>query len=218
LSLNPTYAIGDRTSLLAEKSELSSKSKFSGVANNKSPERIDIPQSGLAEVGSRQITVFEGNLPETSVSPNGIAEIATIQDRVVKNNFSHIRTSEVNVFPSRTVQLSTSEIGISDNSTTEVDTNIRPFKIDPTKIDLSEQTLTSVRNSKIDEIAFPSSISSEKFPSTDSWLFGHNSTPQIINALNNSATNIDSFDEQNIEPEAIYGIKSTNIPLTNILD
>jgi hypothetical protein len=31
-------------------------------------------------------------------------------------------------------------------------------------------------------------------------------------------TDIDSFDEQNIEPEAIYGIKSTNIPLTNIPD
>jgi hypothetical protein len=164
--------------------ELSSKSKFSGVANNKSPERIDIPQSGLAEVGSRQITVFEGNLPETSVSPNGIAEIATIQDRVVKNNFSHIRTSEVNVFPSRAIPDSVSEIGISDNSTTEVDTNIRPFKIDPTEVDTSKQTLTSVRNSKIDEIAFPSSISSEKFPSTDSWLFGHNSTPEIINVLN----------------------------------
>jgi pilus assembly protein FimV len=31
-------------------------------------------------------------------------------------------------------------------------------------------------------------------------------------------TDIDSFDEQNIEPEAIYQIKSTNIPLTNIPD
>jgi hypothetical protein len=39
---------------------------------------------------------------------------------------------------------------------------------------------------------------------------------EIINVLNNSPTNNDSFDEQNIEPEAIYGIKSTNAPLTNI--
>jgi hypothetical protein len=32
------------------------------------------------------------------------------------------------------------------------------------------------------------------------------------------SANIDSFDEQNIESEAIYGIKSTNAPLTNIPD
>jgi hypothetical protein len=34
--------------------------------------------------------------------------------------------------------------------------------------------------------------------------------------LNNSPTSNDSFDGQNLEPEAIYQIKSTNIPLTNI--
>jgi hypothetical protein len=34
--------------------------------------------------------------------------------------------------------------------------------------------------------------------------------------LNNSPTSNDSFAGQNIEPEAIYKIKSTNIPLSNI--
>jgi hypothetical protein len=40
-----------------------------------------------------------------------------------------------------------------------------------------------------------------------------NSTPEIINALNNSATGNYSFDDQSLESEAIYGINSTNAPL-----
>jgi hypothetical protein len=152
---------------------LSNENRFSEIATNKLPERIDISQPGFIEISRPKFAVLENNLPKTSVSPNGVTEIAAIQNRVVKLNPSHIRTSEVNIFPSRTVPNSIAEISVSHNSTTQIDANIRPLKIDSTKIDTSKQALIPAPNSKVNEIAFPSSKSSEKFFTTDFLLFGH---------------------------------------------
>jgi hypothetical protein len=153
----------------------------------------DIIAQNKKQIGSSQIRTSQ-----ISTSQIGVTEI-TSSNLTRQTGFTQISTAEVDVIHNSDNKPYSSEVGV-----TEVDAN---------HIEIPQTNITQIDSTKI---SFASGIPSQQFIS--SHFPSHNSTPEIINALNNSATNIDSFDEQNIESEAIYGIKSTNIPLTNIPD
>jgi hypothetical protein len=127
----------------------------------------------------------------------------------------HRSSAEICIAQINSCHMNLGEVGVAKVSQTEVapfqivEIETYPAQINSAQIDSAEFAIEPYNTRKI---SFPSSIPSEQFFSS------HNSTPEIINALNNSPTNSDSFGEQNIEPEAIYGINSTNAPLTNIPD
>jgi hypothetical protein len=163
--------------------------------------QIRMPQTSLNQISTSQISSSQTRSSETGVPKIGIHQIGSNQ----------IGIGQVSSYQARIAQI---------NSRQKASSEIGTHQIDASKVSSFERHITT-NDINSNKTSFSSGIEFKQFfPSNFSSKTKsvHNSTPEIINELNNSATDIDSFDEQNIEPEAIYQIKSTNIPLTNIPD
>jgi hypothetical protein len=178
----------------------------SNITPSTTPSRI----SQIAAVEDKFIEITANNL---TISPVTVDEITT-ETTSFHDSILHIAPDQLGnktVPPFTTGKIAVSEPTVDYRVINQDGFITNTIENSPSKIDSDKfnPIQADVLQNNTSEISFSSSISPEQFFSV------HNSTPEIINALNNSATDIDGFDEQNIEPEAIYGIKSTNAPLTN---
>jgi hypothetical protein len=234
--------ITESASLLADEEELSSISILgsddnSSIRHNSVPDHVSTPtESGIESISISEVGINQDGIIKTTdssstekssssihVTQNGASEIDLMQttpvqidrlpisfpnNRSLQSSFYQNSTSQVS-----TSQVSTSQVGVSQTSPTQVNIpQTNSFEVNG----IFGETTFGLEQLNSSKISFPVTITNDQFFRGD--FPNHNSTSEIINVLNNSPTDIDSFDEQNIEPEAIYGIKSTNIPLTNIPD
>jgi hypothetical protein len=169
------------------------------------------------EFGSR-INKRKTNRPsEISINQVGIFPASMMQNRILENRItqdSSIKdtTSEIGFFKPNTLQHSSSQIGTSQvsfshigkqngsdqTSLTQISSmkgatlQISSHQIDFTQVSIFQNTVPVVETDK-GKIPFSNSVTSEQFFSSyllSSTNHAHNSTPQIINDLNNTATNI----------------------------
>ncbi|MEO0848372.1 MAG: DNA/RNA non-specific endonuclease [Cyanobacteria bacterium J06648_1] len=140
-----------------------------------SPSQVGITEIGLVETSLAKNSISENssgeiNLAESNLSENSIGEVNSFHVAFPKTTLEHTNSTEigeaqVNLPEMTDIKLGITEVGIPINS---------PFN---TFIPQSSKTLSS-------EILFAPSVEPEQFFSI------HNSTPEITNVLNNTATNI----------------------------
>jgi hypothetical protein len=169
--------------------------------------------SSSAQVGITEVDIFETSLTESSVLKNGSGKIDPIKANLPKNSVGKVNPFHETILETTFVHTNSTEIGKTQISVPKMPS----IEIDPTKVGFGVNTSSEAFVSKISsrktlpsKILLPSSVEPEQFFSI------HDSTSEIIDEINNSSTNSDSFGGQIIKPEAIYEIKSTNAPLTNI--
>ena len=138
---------------------------------------------GFTQVNTSQVSSNEVRFtPKLSSFHTGISQVGTTQSTILETSPSKISSSEVGIIQSTTLENSTTQI--SSNEVGSI-----PFgfpQIGIAKIDPTQVTITEIGSIQIDstKIPFTTSVSPEQF------FFIHNSTPKIINVLNNSATKI----------------------------
>ena len=148
---------------------------------------FDIESSGSSQVGVTEINIEESGFRQISPSQVGIAEVSISHKGLTEHRLNQNSTSQVSSLQngfSKTDSLHVSpakirkaEIGIIHDHVAKIGI----FENNVFKIGKGQFSFGQIDPS---EISFSSSIPSEQFFSI------HNSTPQIINELNNSATNI----------------------------
>ena len=146
---------------------------------------VSINQVNSRQIGSRQIDFSQTSPSQVGTSQVGISQINTFHDSQEQKSFSEVSTSQVDILYESFLETQSTQISSSKIDSNHVHiTHISPFEINASKnSDTQFKFIPEVRSS---EITFSSSVSPEQF--FNSHL--HNSTPQIINELNNSATNI----------------------------
>jgi hypothetical protein len=236
---------GNIASLLASNNKFSSESLGVSFGTfDKNIGQSSLPQESIVEVttttrptfGIPQISPNQDSRIQIVSVPNGSLEIGSSQidplhigtSKVsfpcigpVNSGITQISSSKIGSYQARIGQASPKQSGFRQVGQRKASS----FEVSTTKIDSSQIDVSQVNSDSFihaptqfnsSEVSLPSSVPSQQFFSSD--FPSHNSTPEIINALNNSPTSNDSFGGQIIEPEAIYGINSTNAPLTDIPD
>jgi hypothetical protein len=197
---------------ISEKSSTEIGKVYEGIG------QIGVNNISSAQSRSRQVSPSQIGSSKTGISQVGISQVGSFKINSADTSFYQISPPQVNpskidIFQSTNINFSLAQIGATKVNSNNIDS----LHESTTEIDLFENgntpflPISQVRPAKI---SFASSVSPEQFFKSHF----HNSTPEIINALNNSPTSNDSFGGQIIEPEAIYGINSTNAPLTDIPD
>jgi hypothetical protein len=182
----------------------------SGMPDNvKSVTKTRSIKIATSEVSIGQISAFkapnfslnENSADRSYMSQVGSSQISTDQIGITQVSGEQISIPQNRFNQTSLTQISSEQIGSSQISPTEIDL----FKISPTQIDApqvssfksSDQSTNSVSFTHFSddsqqfnpsEIPFSSIVPSQQFISSD--LPNHNSTPEIINVLNNSATKI----------------------------
>jgi hypothetical protein len=180
---------------------------------------VYVSHDASSKIGVLKSASEQAGSTEVGITNDGIADIT-----VMHKNSSQIRTREVNSNHTNLLEISSPQVDVSQNNSFEVDSRVmRGRTVGVDKFDSSEVTLpVVVPNQQFFRSDFPSHNLASNFVSNiknsatsipDShWVSSLNLTYAL-----GDRTDIGSFGGQNIEPEAIYGIKSTNIPLINIL-
>jgi hypothetical protein len=138
-----------------------------------STSQISFDQGSTSQVSISQIGIFQN-----TVSENSTSQVGSTQNRVSQRSVSQIGTEAVGSTQIRTSQVDTKEISPSQiNSPQIVTEQFNPFIFTTTRVQINPS-----------KVSLPSSVPSQQFISSD--FPSHNSTPEIINALNNSATKI----------------------------
>jgi hypothetical protein len=152
------------SSLLAEESELYTENISSAISSHNSSIEVNFNQTGIVEVGTSQVAVFKGGLPQTCLIPDSISKVAANEDAFYTIvNPSKVGTTEVSVFPTTVViPDSISKISFPQNSTTKVNIEGGILQINTTEVNTSEQPFTRVINDNFGEISLPSSISPQQ--------------------------------------------------------
>ena len=133
-------------------------------------------QDGFVSIPTERATISDSSL-----------KVSSNQTTFNNNAISEISSSEISIVEASKIKISPFKVGISENSSVET----RPTESSSSQNSIFENNIIQsdfqqFSSTQIDpsEISFASSISSEQFFSI------HDATPQIINELNNSATNI----------------------------
>ncbi len=140
-----------------------------------------IGQQSMAEIG-----IIERGFRQIGTSQIDVAEIGLYHIALEKKNLSQISMTEISPFTSSIFQISSAQISPTQVSKTKVRqvypsiTEIGIFKNNVRDIDIT-QTSTGHFDSR--KVSFASSIPSKQF-------FSIHNSPEIINNLNNTATNI----------------------------
>ncbi|MEH2226087.1 hypothetical protein [Nostoc sp.] len=155
----------------------------SAIPSHNSPVEVNFSQAGIIEVGTSQVTVFKGGLPQIRSLPVSIAKVAASKDAFdTIVNPSKVGTTEIGFLPMTSAPDSISKISFSQNSTTKVNTKGGILQINTTEVNTSEQTFPRVINSNISKISLPDSISTQQFLNSNSLSFDlHFSTPLLDN-------------------------------------
>lgn len=155
--------------------------------------QIGTSQDSFSQIGTSQIGISQISVPQVSSS-----QIGTSQIRPAKICHTKTASDQISTNHFGTAQVGFSEVEISKISSTQ--DNIA-------QVDLTKRRTRSVPapKSNTSEISFASSISFKQFFSS------HNSTPQIIDVLNNSATKIWS-DLLQTKTQLDIDFQITNLP------
>ena len=163
-------------------------SKFHGNIAQDAVGKTSALQLGFNQSCTSQIDFYQLCSSQVSTSQVSTNQINTFHNSQEQEGFSEVSISQVDILHESFLKMQSTEIGPSKIDSNHVHvTHISPFEINASKnSDTQFKFIPEVRSS---EITFSSSVSPEQF--FNSHL--HNSTPQIINRLNNSATNIWSY-------------------------
>ncbi len=139
---------------------------------------------GSSKITGNQDSVIHFTPIEVSSFKNSSA-----QNGIIEIGMGEISPNTIGSAQIDSTQIGTAKIGILQINTEHSGlTQISPTQISPTQINFRQNASS---NSEISEISFPSSISFDNLLFGDQSSFNlHNSTPEIINRLNDSATNI----------------------------
>ena len=144
-------------------------------------------KKSFSKENASEISLFQHRVIHPRLSKARILEVDSIKNRVSDSSMIQVnpaknRIAEINIFNDSIRQSSTTQI-----NTTQIDTKQTSLRqIDTAEVNSTQTNVLQLDTSQVDitEIPFTSSIPSKQFFSS------HNSTPQIIDVLNNSATNI----------------------------
>jgi PKD repeat protein/DNA/RNA endonuclease G (NUC1) len=192
-------------------------SPFDSSSKKINPHQLSTSQIDLEEVSPFEITSFQDSPLHDSTlkigsSEIGISESSTSQNGTNTDSFGQIGLAKIGSVALNANQNSFNQIDIPQNGVHQVGfSQVSPTQVSPTEIgstqtgisqvsptqisadqlsipqfDSSQSSLNQISSTEIgaSKISFASSISNEQL------LSSHNSTPQIINELNNSATKI----------------------------
>ena len=198
------YSPGTLTGLLLADSEINLNTKIDTISpaiNQSSTAQIDLTLFGL----NQNIAVFEQGIIENSASQVNTSKITEHNRRITQvsssqtakrsisnNSSSKVYSTEID--PDQTRSISASKIDSTEIGILELSAIKHTFK----KTSITQVNPTQVNPTQVNSIGFkPTEISTSSSISTDNLLSKqlqilgiHNSTSQIINGLNNSATNI----------------------------
>jgi hypothetical protein len=193
-------------SLLADENFVSNLI-LNNIGNN-----FTIRQTGFSQITTTKFIDIDNGISENASGEKRFAKFNTskisfFEPRVVHSSSVEEGILEVGSFHRGSSNLSTIQIGSTQISLAQIDIfndsigHLRSTQINPTQIDTKQTSLRQIDSTEINstqtdilqlnspqisttKIPFASGISSEQLFSI------HNSTPEIINALNNSATKI----------------------------
>jgi hypothetical protein len=169
---------------------------------------IEFNKLGSFQISPDKYSSINTGTPETCITQVGFTEISSDQLATVEIGTGQVGTGQVGTGQICPVKYSSTQVRPIQIGSNQFDSD--HFGVGKINIPQISQNQIGVFNSNSTEIPFSRSVEFKQFFSI------HDSKPEIINEINNSSTNSDSFGGQIIKPEAIYGIKSTNAPLTNI--
>ena len=180
------------------------------VGHRSFPNYITMPQNRFSSFSSLEISESQNSIfkrAENSIDKisttgihlihSGTSEIGAMTTSPIQISGEQISISENNISHASTNQTSSKQIGSSQVSSIEVDVfEISSSQFDPSQISTfnplnrTSNSISFWNTNQFNsiEIALPSIVSSQQFVSSD--FPNHNSTPQIINKLNHTATNI----------------------------
>ena len=148
--------------------------------DQKSLRKTKIRQFRPSEVGTRSIHTLQNGISQISFNQTTPNQVGRIQGGFSENSTFEIRAFQNDTSKIGTTKIDTTERGIEEMGSAQVN----PLQSDSSKIPFFKVVN---RESNSSEIPFPPLISNNQFFSSNA---NHNSTSQIINELNNSATNI----------------------------
>ena len=160
-------------------------SKIKSFTNGSVPSRIGIGDNST--IGQNGIVAIPTETTTHRLFPNSPLEVSTSHIGFQSVTTCESRSSEISLNQNGQIEVGSFEIGISENSPLQVGvteagfSEVGTFEVDSFKPDFFQFNSSQIDSS---EISFSSSVPSQQFFSS------HNSTPEIINELNNSATNI----------------------------
>nr|WP_319420106.1 hypothetical protein [Pleurocapsa sp. FMAR1] len=123
-----------------------------------------------------EISVMEGTSNQASSAEVGITNNSVRDIAAVHENSSQVSTSKINSDHTNFLEISSPQINIPQNNSLEVDSRV-----------MSGRTV-GINQLDSSKVTFPIVVPDQQVFSGD--FPNHNSTPEIINVLNNSATNI----------------------------
>jgi hypothetical protein len=163
------------------------ESPFTDNISQISIDQISPIHNGFAQVGTTQISTTQ--VSTSQVSPS---QIAIMHNAKLKNSSSQIGFIQNGVSQGGIPQISSKAIGSTQVGTSQVDAEeIGSSQVDSSQVDTAESNpfhTTAKIQINSSKITLPSSVTSQQFISSN--FPSHNSTPEIINVLNNSATKI----------------------------
>ena len=173
------------------------------IGHNSIP-KTDSTQTTPFEIGVSQISFLQETSPQISSTEINIGQISSIETSVEKSRIPQISIGQISNVNTGIAQIGSSKVGTSKVGT--VKTGLSQFGIteiyslqDGTfEVEFFHPISTQVSTTEVDsiqhpfqfssrEVSFPSSIPLDQFLSINS---SHNSTPEITNVLNDTATNI----------------------------
>ena len=174
---NQIVASADQTffGVRSTETSISENSRFQGMkvsSTETSSDRVDIIEVASSQIGVEKVTQRNIGSSQTSIPNNTF-----IQPTFIQENASQVGSSQIDSDHFNSKQVSSPQVNISQNDSIKVDT-----------IPMFRGAIPRTKQLNSSEITLPASIPLQQFVVGD--FPDHNSTPQIINELNNSATNI----------------------------
>ena len=198
--------LADQDNQVADRVLVSNNNRASALFfNPHRPRNISsIFQEGFTEETANFETREISNFPKISSNQNSISQTHCIEIRPLEIDSTEISVSQITEGKICTPAISPTQVSFTQNSMTEIGigqvnakhsrpTQISPTQISPTQISPTQINIrqTASSNSEISEIPFSSSVFSNELSFGDEFSFNfHNSNPEVINRLNNTATNI----------------------------
>ena len=165
--------------------------------------QISIIENSLPQVSSTHVSKFKTSHVQSSFSENSSRQISSIQTGLFHRSSAEIGIAEINSFHENPREVSVAQVSRTKVAPFQIaEIEIYPAQVNSTQIDSNKFAIESIDAGKI---FFASSISSEQFFSV------HNSTPEITNVLNNTATKIWS-DLLQTETQLEINFQITDLP------
>jgi hypothetical protein len=151
-------------------------------------EEVTIPQFSTSKVRTDGGDIIEINLPSTSTRQIGTIEIGSSQVSRFNGNTSHVGSTQVS-----TNQFTTNQFGFFQNSPSEVGADeagsiqISSTQIDATQIGSAKQGVVTISQLQPSKVSLPSSIASQQFFNSS---VSHDNTSNLLTDIYSTAQSI----------------------------